>query len=90
VRRFTAAGERARGAEVTPVPGMPRVSSQITYFDDLHKPQMKWLTKRREGQLSLVTLADLHKPQPTALKLTVLSPCKLNRSLARSTTDCVT
>jgi hypothetical protein len=35
VRRFTAAGERARGAQVTPVPGMPRVSSQITYFDDL-------------------------------------------------------
>jgi hypothetical protein len=35
VRRFTAAGERARGAQVTPVLGMPRVSSQITYFDDL-------------------------------------------------------
>jgi hypothetical protein len=90
VRRFTAAGERARGAQVTPVPGMPRVSSQLLTLMTWHKPQMKWLTKRREGQLSLVTLAGLHKPQPTALKLTVLNPCKLNRSLARSTTDCVT
>lgn len=35
VRRFTAAGERARGAQVTPVLGMPRVSTKITYFDDL-------------------------------------------------------
>ena len=35
VRRFTAAGERARATDVTPVPGLPRVSTQITYLDDL-------------------------------------------------------
>jgi hypothetical protein len=51
VRRFTAAGERARGAQVTPVPGQPRVSSQITYFDDLAQAADKVATKRREGQL---------------------------------------
>jgi hypothetical protein len=36
-----------------------------------HKPQIRWLTKRREGQLFLVTQVGLHKPQPTALRLTV-------------------
>ena len=35
VRRFTAAAERARGAQEYPVPGMPRVSTQITYRGDL-------------------------------------------------------
>jgi hypothetical protein len=46
VRRFTAAGERARGAEVTPVPGSLACRRKLLTLMTLRKPQMKWLTKR--------------------------------------------
>lgn len=35
VRRFTAASERARATQEVPVPGFPRVSTQITYRGEL-------------------------------------------------------
>lgn len=35
VRRFTAAADRARATQEVPVPGMPRVSTQITYRGEL-------------------------------------------------------
>jgi hypothetical protein len=53
VRRFTAAGERARGAQVTPVPGMPRVSSQITYFDDLAQAADEVADQAARGSINL-------------------------------------
>jgi hypothetical protein len=52
VRRFTAAAERARGAQVTPVPGMPRVSAQITYFDDLARAADDVSEQAAQGSLA--------------------------------------
>jgi len=52
VRRFTAAGERARGAQVTPVPGQPRVSAQITYYDDLAQAADEAAAQAAQGSLA--------------------------------------
>ena len=52
VRRFTAAAERARGAQVTPVPSMPRVSAQITYFDDLARAADEVSEQAAQGSLA--------------------------------------
>lgn len=51
VRRFTAAGERARAADVTPVPGQPRVSTQITYEGELAKRADDVAAQAAEGSL---------------------------------------
>lgn len=51
VRRFTAAGERARAADVTPVPGFPRVSTQITYEGELAKRADEVAEQAAEGSL---------------------------------------
>ncbi len=64
------AGERARGAQVTPVPGMPRVSSQITYFDDLAQAADEVADQAARGSIIFGDASRFAKPA-TALRLTV-------------------
>lgn len=52
VRRFTAAGERARATQEVPVPGMPRVSTQITYRGDLAQRADEVAAQAAEGSLA--------------------------------------
>jgi len=51
VRRFTAAGERAAATPITPVPGMPRVSTRYSYMGDLAERAEKVATEAAEGSL---------------------------------------
>ena len=53
VRRMTAAAERARGTQEYPVPGMPRVSTQITYRGDLANAAEKVAEDAAQGSLIL-------------------------------------
>jgi hypothetical protein len=52
VRRFTAAGERASATQEVPVPGMPRVSTQITYRGDLAQRADEVAAQAAEGSLA--------------------------------------
>lgn len=53
VRRMTAAAERARGTQEVPVPGQPRVSTQITYRGDLARAAEKSAEDAATGSLNL-------------------------------------
>jgi hypothetical protein len=90
VRRFTAAGERARGAQVTPVPGQPRVSSQITYFDDLAKAADKRATDAAAGSLNFgyeANLANAALEGLTARGLKPLTSQSINRKIDQILAD---
>lgn len=51
VRRFTAAGERAGAAQVTPVPGMPKAPQKYTYMGELQKKADEVATQAAKGSL---------------------------------------
>jgi hypothetical protein len=90
VRRFTAAGERARGAEVTPVPGQPRVSAQITYFDDIAKAADKRATDAAAASLDFgyeARLANAALEGLTARGLKPLTSQSINRKIDQILTD---
>jgi hypothetical protein len=90
VRRFTAAGERARGAQVTPVPGQPRVSAQITYFDDLAKAADKRATDAAAGSLNFgyeANLANAALEGLTARGLKPLTSQSINRKIDQILAD---
>lgn len=53
VRRMTAAAERARGTQEYPVPGMPRVSTRITYRGDLAEMADQFADDAAAGSLRL-------------------------------------
>lgn len=67
VRRFTAAGERARGAQVTPVPGQPRVSAQITYYDDLAQAADDAAAQAAQGSLNFGQAAQFAEAATNSL-----------------------
>ena len=74
VRRFTAAGERARGAQVTPVPGQPRVSAQITYFDDLARAADDAATQAAQGSLAFGEASRFAQAAANSLEAHGLKP----------------
>jgi hypothetical protein len=53
VRRMTAAAERARATQEVPVPGFPRVSTQITYRGDLARAADQFAEDAAAGSLRL-------------------------------------
>ncbi len=67
VRRFTAAAERARGAQVTPVPGQPRVSAQITYYDDLARAADEVTAQAAQGSLNFGQAAQFAEAATNSL-----------------------
>lgn len=90
VRRFTAAGERARGAQVTPVPGQPRVSTQVTYFDDLAKAADKRATDAASASLDFgyeARLANAALDELTSRNLKPLTAQSINSKIDQILTD---
>jgi hypothetical protein len=90
VRRFTAAGERARGAQVTPVPGQPRVSTQITYFDDLAQAADKKATDAATASLDFgyeARLANAALDELSSRNLKPLTAQSINNKIDQILTD---
>ena len=76
VRRFTAAAERARGAQVTPVPGQPRVSAQITYYDDLARAADEVSEQAARGSLAFGEASRFAQAAANSLEAHGLKPLK--------------
>jgi hypothetical protein len=74
VRRFTGAAERARASREFPVSGMPRVSSQITYRDDLARRADKVAEQAAEGSLRFGEAARFSQAARDSLEAYGLRP----------------
>lgn len=90
VRRFTAAGERARGAQEFPVSGMPRVSTQITYRGDLARRADQVAEAAAEGSLRFGDAARFKQAALDSLEAYGLRPLtgdSIQRGIAMRLSD---
>lgn len=85
VRRFVAAGERARGTQEFPVPGQPRVSTQITYRGDLARRADQVATDAAEGSLKFGEAARFSQAASDALSSHGIKPLKTDDLIAKIT-----
>lgn len=76
VRRMTAAAERARGTQEYPVPGMPRVSTQITYRGDLARAADQFAEDAAAGSLRLGEAARFNRAAMQSLEAHGLRPLR--------------
>jgi hypothetical protein len=83
VRRFTAAGERARGAQVTPVPGYPRVSAQITYFGDLAKAADEVADQAARGSIIFGDASRFAQAAANSLEAHKLKPLQAQQVISK-------
>ena len=74
VRRFTAAGERAGAAQVTPVPGQPKAPIRYTYMGDLQKKADEVATQAAKGSLEFGEASRLAQAAADQLDAAGLKP----------------
>lgn len=90
VRRMTAAAERARGTQEVPVPGMPRVSTQITYRGELANAADQFADDAAAGSLRLGEAARFKSAAMKALEAWGLRPLRadsINRAIQTRLAD---
>lgn len=90
VRRFTAAGERAGAAQVTPVAGMPKAPQKYTYMGELQKKADEVATQAAKGSLEFgeaSRLAQAAADQLEAAGLKPLQSAPILQGLNRVATD---
>ena len=90
VRRMTAAAERARGTQEYPVPGMPRVSTQITYRGDLARAADQFAEDAAAGSLRLGEAARFNQAAMQSLEAHGLRPLRadsINRAIQTRLAD---
>jgi hypothetical protein len=74
VRRFTAAAERAGGAQVFPVEGMPRVPVRYTYMGELAERAERVATQAAQGSLAFGEAAQFAQAARDSLAAEGLYP----------------
>ena len=89
VRRMTAAADRARATQEVPVPGFPRVSTQITYRGELAEAADQFAEDAAAGSVRLGEAARFKRAAMQALEAWGLRPLRadsinsaINRRLA--------
>ena len=90
VRRMTAAAERARGTQEVPVPGFPRVSTQITYRGDLARAADQFAEDAAEASLRLGEGARFAQAAMQSLEAHGLRPLRadsINRAITQRLSD---
>jgi len=86
VRRMTAAAERARGTQEVPVPGFPRVSTEITYRGDLARAADQFSEDAAEASLRLGEGARFAQAAMQSLEAHGLRPLRAD-SIIRAITQ---
>jgi hypothetical protein len=74
VRRFTAAGERAGAAQVTPVAGQPKAPQRYTYMGELQKKADEVATQAAKGSLEFGESARFAQAAADQLEAAGLKP----------------
>jgi hypothetical protein len=90
VRRMTAAAERARATQEVPVPGFPRVSTQITYRGDLARAADQFAEDAAAGSLRLGEAARFNQAAMQSLEAHGLRPLRadsINRAIQTRLAD---
>ena len=90
VRRFTAAGERAGAAQVTPVPGQPKAPQRYTYMGELQKKADEVATQAAKGSLEHGEAARFAQAAADQLEAAGLKPLQsgpILQSLQRVASD---